>query len=188
MNKLTNYQQTILYQLIEKVTGGHQQGFSQKKIFVSNVENLMREAGKTFEEYLDLIGKDPGEFSKFLASVTIHTTSWFREIEHFSILEEKVRERLQAGQSSFKIWSAAASSGQEAYSIGLVFQSLKSEFPQLEYKIWGTDIDGLSIEKAKGGVYPIGELKQIPKKYAYWVLQGENKAQNFFTIDPEIRL
>lgn len=187
MLKLTKYEQTILYQLIEKVTGGHQQGFSQKHIFVSNVENLMRESGRNFEEYLDLINKDSREYSRFVASVTIHTTSWFREPEHFELLEDKVRERIRAGQTSFKIWSAAASSGQEVYSLGLVFQSLKSEFPQIVYHIIGTDIDTLSIEKAKRGVYPVGELNQIPTKYTYWLLRGQNKAQNFFTIDPEIR-
>lgn len=187
MLKLTKCEQTILYQLIENVTGGHQQGFSQKQIFISNIENLMKEAGKNFEEYLDLISKDSWEFSRFVASVTIHTTSWFRESEHFEILEEKVRERIDSGQMAFKIWSAAASSGQEVYSLGLLFQKLKSEFPQMTYQIIGTDIDRLSIEKASRAVYPIGELNQIPDKYAYWILQGQNKAQKFFTIDSEIR-
>ncbi|MGZ3796290.1 MAG: chemotaxis protein CheB [Pseudobdellovibrionaceae bacterium] len=186
MLKLTKYDQTILYQLIEKVTGGYQQGGSQN-IFISNIENLMRETGKTFEEYLDLIGKDSKEFSKFIASVTIHTTSWFREYGHFEMLEEKVRQKIAAGQISFKIWSAAASTGQEVYSIGLVFQSLKTEFPKLEFQIFGTDIDILSIEKANRCVYPKGELSQIPRKYGKWVLEGKNKAHGFFTIDPEIR-
>lgn len=184
---MTQYQQAILYQLIEKVTGGHQQGLSQKKIFVSNVKNLMREAGKNFEEYLDLINKDSWEFARFLASVTIHTTSWFREPEHFAMLEQEVRKRIEAGQKSFKIWSAAASSGQEVYSIALVFESLKAEFPLLTYQIFGTDIDALSIVKAHRAVYPISELNQIPEKYAYWILQGQNKAQNLFTIDPNAR-
>lgn len=184
---MTQYQQTILYQLIEKVTGGHQQGLSQKKIFVSNVENLMREAGKNFEDYLDLIGKDSWEYARFVASVTIHTTSWFREPEHFEMLEKEIRKRIETGQKSFKIWSAAASSGQEVYSIALVFEVLKTEFPQLTYQIFGTDIDTLSIVKANRAVYPISELKQIPEKYAYWILQGQNKAQNLFAIDPKVR-
>ncbi|MGZ3773352.1 MAG: chemotaxis protein CheB [Pseudobdellovibrionaceae bacterium] len=187
MVKLTKYEQTILYQLIEKVTGGHQQGNSQKQIFVSNVESLMRESGKNFKEYLDLIGKDTAEFSKFISSVTIHTTSWFREPDHFEMLEQHIRERAKAGQTSFKVWSAASSTGQEVFSIALLFEFIKKDFSQLEYEILGTDIDVVSIEKANRAVYPISELKQIPQKYLFWILQGTNKAQNFFTIDPEVR-
>ncbi|MGZ3771204.1 MAG: chemotaxis protein CheB [Bdellovibrio sp.] len=187
MVKLTKYEQTILYQLIEKVTGGHQQGLSQKNLFVSNIENLMLEAGMNFHEYLELINHDAAHYAKFVSSITIHTTSWFREPEHFNMLESKLRDRLEKGQNEFKVWSAAASSGQEVYSLGLVFQSLKSEFPDMRYHIYGTDIDKLCIEKANRAVYPVSELKQIPEKYKSWILQGQNKAQNLFAIDPEIR-
>lgn len=187
MATLTKYEQTILYQLIEKVTGGHQQGLSQKQVFISNVESLMAQTGQCFEGYLDLISRDSGEFSRFVASITIHTTSWFREPEHFVMLEEKVRERIAQGQTEFKIWSAAASSGQEVYSLGLVFQKLKTEFSNLKYQIYGTDIDILSIEKANKAIYPVSELKQIPSQYLPWIMQGQNKAQNLFTVDSQIR-
>lgn len=187
MSKLTKYEQTILNELIEKLTGNYQQGVNQKQIFASNVEALMQEAGTCFSGYLNIINNNPAEFLKFISSVTIHTTSWFRELEHFTALERIVREKIARGQNSFKVWSAAASTGQEVYTIGLVLESLKLEFPDLKYKIYGTDIDGLAIEKASRAIYSSGEVNQIPKRYLRWILKGQKKVQNYFTIDPVIR-
>ncbi|WP_114417409.1 CheR family methyltransferase [Marinospirillum perlucidum] len=91
-------------------------------------------------------------------AMTTNETLWFRDVHPFNILEQKVLPELAANQSRepLKIWSAAASTGQEPYSISMVLEEFKKKNPsafRMGEKILGTDISASALSKARSGTY-----------------------------------
>lgn len=74
---------------------------------------------RSFRDYLDQLeaGNDEEEWQAFTNALTTNLTSFFREPHHFDKLREELQKR--ASQAPLKIWSCAASTGEEPYSIAI---------------------------------------------------------------------
>ncbi len=114
---------------------------------------------KSIKEYYNyfLLNKE-NETKKIISLLTNHTTEFFRETEHFDYLAEEFFPKFIKEKKAIRIWSAAASTGQEAYSIAITYLETCEELgvspeqaPPIE--IIGTDIDEISIEKCENGIY-----------------------------------
>lgn len=183
---LSSQEESALFELIEEVTGTCQKGQFKKDVLLSNVERRMSLLGiKSFPSYLLRLSEDDHEYDHFISISTIHTTYWFRENPHYQILEEEILKRLNAasGFLSFRFWSSACSTGQEAYSLALVMEKIFQLHPRFSYEIYASDIDGLSVNKAIAGRYSINELKTIPPEYHRFL---EVKDQ-FFTLKDHVK-
>lgn len=88
-------------------------------------------------------------------AMTTNETLWFRDRYPFELLSKKIYPEILAKKKNVKIWSAASSSGQEAYSIAMTsveYQKQKSVLG-MNVQIVGTDISNTMLEKCKAGVY-----------------------------------
>ncbi len=115
-----------------------------------------------------------------LEAMTTNETFFFRDTAPFEALKEKVLPVLIAKKKSEKaihIWSAACSTGQEAYSIAL---TLREAFPHLSdwnIRITGTDVAGKVVAKAKEGVFNQSEINRgisPPMLAKYFTRSDEN--------------
>jgi chemotaxis protein methyltransferase CheR len=108
-----------------------------------------------------------------IEALTTHETSFFRDQPAFAALSRQILPGLvqrRLGPRSLSIWSAACSTGQEAYSVAML---LHERFPQLanwQIKIWGTDVSRTVVQKARDGVFTQRELQrgvndQVRDKY-----------------------
>jgi chemotaxis protein methyltransferase CheR len=186
MYRLEQSEQEALYEIIESLTGTCQAGSFKKDVLSSNVERRINSLGEpSFSSYLKLISDDDYEFQQFLSLVTIHTTYWFRENPHFKRLEDEVLKLMMSSQGPvrLKIWSAACSTGQEAYSIAFVLETICSLYPQLSYEIYASDIDPVSVNKAREGQYPINQLKTIPNQFQNCIVVKDQ----FFNIKDKVK-
>ena len=120
----------VIYFLAEKLTGSSQQGAFRKEVLVTNIERRLQETKKaTLIEYLKFVAKNPLEKDALISALTIHTTSWFREPPHLKILENYIKkESLKSNLQTFKIWSAACSTGEEPYTFSIFLSELKTQF------------------------------------------------------------
>lgn len=113
-------------------------------------------------DYLDFLEKDKSgeEIVQFLDVITTNFTSFFREPEHFDILTEVLKKWRSENQKRFRIWSAASSSGEEPYSIGM---TVIEEFENsgCDIKILATDISTKVLQKASDGLYPTANIKGV---------------------------
>ena len=77
---------------------------------------------KDHSDYLEHLKKDKSgdEITKFLDVISTNVTSFFREAEHFDLLEKIITETIASGQQRIRIWCAAASTGEEPYTIAMV--------------------------------------------------------------------
>lgn len=135
-------------------------------------------------DYLDRLEGDAGapEWDHFVNTFTINHTAFFREAHHFEILADWARKR----SGPLSIWSCAASTGEEPYSIAM---ALCDAIPAAagRVKILASDIDTQAIESARRGVYPLERAKPVPqdrlRKYFY---RGRGAHAGMVRIKPEI--
>ncbi len=106
----------------------------------------------TVSEYVKIIHNDPEEFGRFIDGVTTNHTYFFRENKHCEFLLEVLDKK-----KKYQIWSAASSSGEEAYSISIQLSENKFDF-----EIYASDISESMLLTAQRGVYPIEKLRSVP--------------------------
>jgi len=178
----------LLYELAEKLTGTCQEGKFRHQVIVTNVRRRMHVVGAdTLPQYLAFAADNDGEFQHLISSLTIHTTSWFREAPHFEQLEKDLlSDTAGLEQSNFKALSAACSTGEEAYSLALVLESVRARVPKFNYEIIGSDIDPVSVDKARVARYPLSALSQIPHRFHKFLLKGSGRNEGFFTLTNDI--
>ncbi|MFQ6055760.1 MAG: CheR family methyltransferase [Methanosarcinales archaeon] len=100
------------------------------------------------------------EYEKLLKSLTINVTEFFRNPEVFKAFEKKVIPELASRKGYIRIWSVGCATGEEPYSIAMLFQKNKIK----NFKIYATDIDKNSLEEAMKGEYtklPNNDMKQF---------------------------
>ncbi|GAB4214756.1 MAG: chemotaxis protein CheB [Rhodoferax sp.] len=142
----------------------------------------------SLDSYLDLLSDDRNEVMTLRRELLIPVTSFFRDPEAFEILARQVIEPLvtkkQAGES-IRVWIAAVSTGEEAYSIAMLFLET---FDQLKrwptLKIFATDVEQQNIEAAGAGTYPESIAAEVSAQQLerFFVKKG-----NSFVVKNELR-
>lgn len=109
-----------------------------------------------FTDYLDFLAENDEELEHFVNALTTNHTAFFREPHHFETLAEFAKNYTRHGQP-LRIWCAAASSGEEPWTIAMVMSEVfESWTPPVQ--IIATDIDSQVLRHAETGIYDIGRL------------------------------
>lgn len=126
---------------------------SKKNLLKARIAKRLRVTKKTsITDYIRMIESDPDEFKHFIDGITTNHTYFFRENKHCEFILRTIPP-----SRPLKIWSAASSSGEEAYSIAI--QLLENGF---NFRIFASDISAAMLDTAQAGVYPIERAKSIP--------------------------
>lgn len=126
-------------------------GEQKRQMVYSRLSRRLRELRlPEFSTYLELLEsrQDGDEWQSFINSLTTNLTSFFREPHHFPALAEHVRKATQP----VTIWCAAASTGEEPYSIAITLIEALGDRASAA-KIIATDIDTAVLAKASAGVF-----------------------------------
>ncbi len=100
---------------------------------------------------------------KVARTISTNHTYFFREEEVIHFFQEQIVSRLPT-QDRLRIWSAASSSGEEAYTMALVLaETLGFEQARNRVSILGSDINPLVIEQAERGIYSEQSLEKVPQ-------------------------
>ncbi len=109
------------------------------------------------QKYLTYLHRNPGEIESLFQDLLIGVTSFFRDVEAYEFLKEKVLPDLlthRPEHESFRVWAAGCATGEEVYSIAiLLMECLDNLGIRKDLQLFGTDLDHTSIEKAREGVY-----------------------------------
>lgn len=187
MGILSKEEEDLLYRLTEKMTGSSQTGYFKKDLIVRNVEKrILQIKCSTFHNYLKIVSQNSDELEQLISNMTIHTTSWFREQPHYDELKKIAVEHHLKNKGVFKVWSAACSTGEEVYSCALVLESIRSQYADFEYMIYGSDIDRICLEVAKNSIYKKNQIEHIPQEYHQFLLVGEYNQEPVMTVSESI--
>lgn len=135
----------------------------------------------SYEEYLERTRRDAGELQTCIDLLTTNETYFFREEKHFEFLAEQLLPAWRGGE--FRAWSAASSSGEEAYSVAMVLADALGERP---WRVFGSDISTQVLARARKAVYPVHRAERIPPDYLRrFCLKGvAEQAGNFAIASP----
>lgn len=119
----------------------------------------------SFEDYYDHVSSDLGVYERqaLIEVVTTHYTSFFRDAGQFAHAREELARLFQNRQRKVRIWSAACSSGEEAYSLAIVASEAAASagvrFPDI--RILATDISNQILKEAHAGWFPQTSLQKL---------------------------
>lgn len=119
------------------------------------------------QQYKDYLRKNEQEAHIMGKEFLIGVTRFFRDQKAFDLLDKEIIPAILKQKKEgdiVKVWTAGCSTGEEAYSIAMLFQKhLAHQKKELEVKIFATDIDKDAIDYAAKGMYPVSIEKDIPE-------------------------
>lgn len=153
---------------ILKKTAGISLPESAERLVYSRLSKRMSQLGlESISDYVQYLGGSnrDAEMPIFVDLLTTNTTRFFREPAHFVTLEQMIMPQLvkkaRAG-GRVRIWSAASSSGEEAYSIAAVVLKVFPDVGRHDFRILGTDISIHSLQKASAARYDARSAQDVP--------------------------
>ncbi len=114
-------------------------------------------------EYVIHMGSDPDEISSLYDSLSINVTKFYRDKKVWQVFTNNVIPMLRdlaKPSDTIRIWSCGCASGEEAYSLAIMFSESFKNTDQ-KFKIWATDINSHAIKNACKGIYAYDNLKNI---------------------------
>jgi chemotaxis protein methyltransferase CheR len=156
---------------IVRSTAGIMLGPNKRELVFGRLNRRLRALGlETFTQYRKILDGPLGDAERveMINAITTNLTSFFREPHHFSFLGASVIPELlkTCTDRRLRIWSAACSSGEEAYSIAMVLQRALAAKGSWDARILATDIDTNIVRIAQNGQYDAERTATIPRDYA----------------------
>jgi chemotaxis protein methyltransferase CheR len=158
---------------------------SKRSMVYNRLARRLRSRGvRHFAQYLDVVERDGAEHEACMNALTTNLTSFFREPHHFEIMAEYVRARQLP---RLRIWCAAASTGEEPYSIAMTMvEAYNSDSPPVE--IIASDIDTDVLAHAQRGVYALDRLSTVSeRRRARFFQRGDGPNAGFARVRPLLR-
>lgn len=162
----------------------------KESLVSARIGKRMRALGMTtHEDYLHCVQQDAtgAEIVQLLDAVSTNLTSFFREADHFDHLATIYRRWLQEGQTRFRFWSAASSTGEEPYTIAMTLLEA-AERRDIDVKILATDICTKVLTHCRSGIYAEDRVGKVPAalRQRYFHRNG-SKRDGMYRIADEVR-
>ena len=160
---------------------------SKKALVCGRLSSRLRmRAVNSYGEYYRLLvsGEEPAEMQIAIDLLTTNETHFFREPKHFDFLRQHIAAGVKPG-CTYRVWSAACSSGEEPYSIAMVLADCLGDGP---WEVVASDISTRVLDKARIGHYSQARAKNIPRHYLMaYCLKGIGRQKDTFLIDKMLR-
>ena len=168
---------------------GHDLSRYKQTTLVRRIARRMQLLGlESAHDYLSRLRDDETECYALFRDLLINVTRFFRDKQQFDLLAEEVIQPLVArttSQGEIRVWVPGCSSGEEAYTIAMLFADAARRQGKNPYiQIFATDIDDKMLEIARSATYPLSALDDVPQNFRdTYIIGGTDK----FTIAPHIR-
>jgi two-component system, chemotaxis family, CheB/CheR fusion protein len=120
-----------------------------------------------YEPYLELLERDPDEFTHLFNTLLINVTRFFRDDTPWTFLAEEIIPALlarRADDAPIRVWSAGCASGEEAYTLAMVLaEALGNDRFRERVKIYATDVDDDALAAARAAIYTEKQVEGVPE-------------------------
>ena len=145
---------------------------------------------KSYQEYrkhMQSCPRNGAEWQRLINAITTNKTDFFREAAHMTYMFEKFLPEWnkQNPTRKLRLWCAASSTGEEAYSLAMVLEKFFGGADR--YEILASDIDTNVIDHAKNAVYPVSRIGEIPQDFRSNVTVGTGDVKSWFRIKKTIQ-
>ncbi|GED22892.1 CheR family methyltransferase [Halomonas sabkhae] len=171
----------LIYQRAGIVLAEH-----KREMVYSRLAKRLRQHGLIrFADYLSRLERqaDSSEWEAFTNALTTNLTAFFREAHHFPLLAQHAQK--QGG--TLRVWSAAASTGEEPYSIAMALdEALDGRTRNVE--VLASDIDTEALRRADAGVYALDQVRKLDDaRVKRYFQRGRGQHEGLARIRPELR-
>jgi chemotaxis protein methyltransferase CheR len=149
-------------------------------------KRLIARGVSTLEAYYRLLQAEEEEEERTLAVdlLTTHETYFFREPKHFEWLKQRLRDWPR--QQTFRLWSAAASTGEEVWSLAM--QLADARGVDGDWQLLGSDVSAHALEKARKAHYSMQRSEGIPPEFLRrYCLKGTGHHQGTLLVERALR-
>jgi chemotaxis protein methyltransferase CheR len=140
----------------------------------------------SYADYFRLLmsGDSPLELQTAIDLLTTNETYFFREPKHFQFLKQQIISGTFR-TSSLRVWSAAGSTGEEAYSIAMLLEDLLTGQP---WEVVASDISTRVLERARAGHYSMERIDNFPPGYLQrFCLKGRDQQAGTMLVQRALR-
>lgn len=186
MKTLSNKAFESVTQLFHSVSG-IRLGAHKQALVAGRLQRLAHEAGEPdVDTYVDKVlrGLTPAEeMTRVIDRLTTNETYFFREPQHFNDLQDRLSRA--NGTAPFLVWSAASSSGEEAYSAAMVLAERLGRRP---WQVIGTDLSTAMVDSARRALFPLERARMVPPGYLKrFCLKGQGEHEGSLLVARELR-
>ena len=138
-------------------------------------------------DYVEYLHNNKGEVKMLFKEMLIGVTSFFRDPKTWELMKEKTLPKLIAKKKLLRAWVPACSTGEEAYTLAMIFTELMEETEnneKISLQIFATDLDNEAIEKARKGIFSDKIVENVSQKRLKRFFRAD---KNTFQISREIR-
>jgi chemotaxis protein methyltransferase CheR len=158
---------------------------AKKALVAGRLAKRLRFHGlSSFGEYYRLLSDRPEERQIAVDLLTTNETHFFREPRHFDLLREGLLSDHPRGRT-FRVWSAACSSGEEVYTLAMVLADVLGDSP---WEVLGSDLSTRMLAQGESGLYPMARAAELSgerlKKYC---MKGVGSKDGSFVVSPRLR-
>lgn len=146
----------------------------------------------SIQEYIDFLNANESELENLLDIISTNHTFFFREIQHFEFMQTTALPQLHEyalknHDTSFRLWCAASSSGDEPYSLGIQMNEYFKN-KNFNWEMQATDISNRVLARAKSGIFPEERLKEVRDDLLRIYFQkGFGTQEGFFRVKEILR-
>jgi len=170
-------------------TAGIQLADSKRILVSTRLLRRLEDLGLTsYSAYIDRLDQSRGqpvaraECQIAVNLLTTNETYFFREAAHFDYIRDVLIPQWRG--RSVRCWSAACSTGEEAYTMAMVL----TQYGVADWNIVGTDINSEVVLRAQEGIYPLVRSQGIPREWLYrYCRKGIGSRENTFRIVRSLR-
>lgn len=167
---------------------------NKKSLLISRLtKRLIALNINSFSDYFEIVSKDSQELLFLLNTISTNMTEFFRESVHFEFLQngflKAMRDKaIRTGERKITVWSAASSTGEEAYSIAISILEGLGEDSFWDIKIVASDINTDVLKATETAIYNEESLKKIPKHlWSKYFLKGVDDNGGRYRVKDFIR-
>jgi chemotaxis protein methyltransferase CheR len=186
------------YQLIADKVYAHSRirlGSDKQALVTGRLAKRLRALGlESFAEYCELLDSAGGaeEMTQLTDLISTNHTNFFREVQHLDFLRDTILPalvpQLIRAHQPFRTWSAASSSGEEAYTMCIVLAEFARAHGTFLWQVEATDISTRILAKAKAGVYAADHVRvPTPDLLPRYFQKGSGESDGFYRVKDNLR-
>jgi chemotaxis protein methyltransferase CheR len=163
------------------------EGRLRKRVRALGLSGLQAYGAHLFER-----GGLDDELIHLIDCVTTNKTDFFREPSHFEFLRDvavpQITQRQGGRPPQLKIWSAASSTGAEAYTVAMVLQDLVTAGKVARFSVLGTDISTEVLKEARSAIYTRAFVAPVPSPMQQrYLMRSKDARDDVVRVTPELR-
>ena len=141
-------------------------GYKRPSLY-RRIARRMQELGvATYDDYQTYLVAHPDEFGALFDTILINVTSFFRDEVSWEYVRDEIVPKIiesHGASDQIRIWSTGCASGQEAYTLAMVFaEAMGEQAFRDRVKIYATDIDDDALSKGRHAEYTAKEVESVP--------------------------